>query len=416
VIKNHIIYSNFCDWTLTLKKAKDSFIWNEKGQKLIDFTSGWNVTNLGWNNVEVNEAIIKQAKKNTYASMWMNDEIQSKYANELAHALPKPLNLFVRATGGTDANEKAMLLARSLTKRKKIIGFRDTYHGHSFGTISIGYRPEYTLDVAPVVPEFIKVNFPKSSGNAQKDETILEQFTIQLKKLLAAEDIAAVITEAGIISGWGSTFVAPKGYVKTVRNLTQKYGTLLILDEVGTGFSRCGKLFGMEIENVVPDMTTFAKGMSNGAAAIGAVAVSSRFDEKVLTAAKTHSTFGWTPVACAASLKTLQIHKRDRPWEKSLKDGNYLMTELKEQLKSHPKLGEIQGLGMEIGITFVKNNKSKLPDDEFTMKVVTEAYKNGLYMYFGGDGNIQIMPPLTTPKKVLNEGIEILVAAVKSVS
>ncbi|HLD92174.1 MAG TPA: aspartate aminotransferase family protein [Patescibacteria group bacterium] len=406
MIKNNIIYSDFCDWTFGIKKAEGSFLWNTEGKKLIDFTSGWNVTNLGWNNPEVNVAIIKQARKNVYAAMWMDDPIQEEYAEELVKSLPKGLSFVCRATGGTDANEKAMLMARALTKRQKIIGCLDTYHGHSFGTISIGYRPEWARDVAPLVPEFIKINFPKSTNDSKKDVDVLRLFVIELEKLLKNKDVAAMVTEAGIITGWGSTFVAPKGYLEAVRKITKKYGTLLILDEVGTGFSRCGKLFGMEIEGIVPDMSTFAKGMSNGGAAIGAVVVNNKFNDVSLSASKTHSTFGWTSVACAASLATLKVHKRDRLWEKSKKDGDYIMNNLKKELADHPRLGEIQGLGMEIGIMFVKDKKSMDFDDAYANKVIKECYKKGLHLILGGDGNIQIMPPLTIDRKVLDDGLD----------
>jgi 4-aminobutyrate aminotransferase-like enzyme len=414
MIKNHIIYSSFCDWTFKLKKAQGSFLWNEKGQKLIDFTSGWNVANLGWNHPEVNEAISKQAKNNVYAPMWTDDPVQEEYAEELTKSLPKQLDFVCRATGGTDANEKAMMMARTLTKRQKILGCLDTYHGHSFGTVSIGYRPEWAQDISPLVPQFIKIRFPKSVGDSQEDKDILDQFILELEKTLSKNDVAAIITEAGIITGWGSTFVAPKGYLKAVREVTQKHGTILILDEVGTGFSRCGKLFGMEIDNVVPDMATFAKGMSNGGAAIGGVVVHSKFNEGVLSAAKTHSTFGWTSVACAASLAALKVHKRDHVWEKSAKDGEYMLSRLRERLSGHPRLGEIQGIGMEIGVTFIKDKKNMIVDDAFAIKAIEKSYKNGLHLIFGGDGNIQIMPPLTTERKILDQGLDILFEVIES--
>ncbi len=416
MIKNHIIYATFCDYAFALKKAQGSFIWTQDNKKLIDFTSGWNVTNLGWNHPEINEAVAKQAKKNSYAAMWMEDEIQKLYADKLTSSLPKKLNYVLRTTGGTDANEKAMLVARTVTKRQNIIGFLDTYHGHSFGTISIGYRPEFTVDIAPVVPKFIKMNFPRSMGNPKNDEKILQQFAQELEKVLRNESVAAIVTEAGIITGWGSTFIAPKGYLKVVRELTKKYGTLLILDEVGTGFSRCGKLFGMEFENITPDMATFAKGISNGAAAISAVAVSSDFDEKILCAAKTHSTFGWTSVSCAAALKTLQIHKRDRVWEKSARDGKFILETLRKELAEYSDKIEFNGLGMEIGVMFVKNKKSMKPDDSTALNVIQKSYEKGLHLIFGGDGNIQIMPPLIIDKKTLQKGVDIFIAAVKTVA
>jgi 4-aminobutyrate aminotransferase-like enzyme len=416
MIRKNILYANFCDWKFTLTKADGPYLWNEKNQQLIDFTSAWNVTNLGWNNPEVARAMVEQISNNSTTAMWMNDEIQAAYATELVKSLPPELDTVIRATGGTDANDKAMLVARHLTKRKKIIGFTDTYHGHSFGTISIGYRPEYIKSESPVVPEFIKMDFPQASGDLKSDKQILNQFAVNLENILKNEDVAAIVTEIGIITGWGSTFMAPAGYLSVIRKLTQKYGTLLILDEVGTGFSRCGKLFGLEIEGVVPDMVTLAKAMSNGAATMAAAVTKSSYGEAALSAAKTHSTLAWMSAGAAASLRSLEINKRDKVWENAAANGKFMLTAMKKELSDNPHVGLISGLGMEIGLHFVKDKKIKIPDDDLANAVINYAYKNGLHLIFGGDGNIQIMPPLTTPVEVLQKGLDILFESVKSVA
>lgn len=412
MIKHNIIYSNFLEYQFTLKKAEGSLLWTKEGRRLIDFTSGWNVTNLGWNHPEVLDAIIRQVKKNTYTSMWIGEEAQIALAEEFKQSLPKELSVFCRVTGGTEANEKALILARSLTRRKKIIGFRDTYHGQSFGTMSIGYRPEYAQDVAPLVPGFIQLDFPTTYVSGKSEKQTLDNFLSTLEYVLQKKDVAAIVTEAGIITGWGSTYIAPRGYLKAVRKLTQQYGTLLILDEVGTGFSRCGKLFGWELENVKPDIMTFAKGLTNGSGAMGAVVVSNRFSEKELSQAKTHSTFGWMPVECAAGRKVLEIHKRDRVWTQAVAKGAYLLTQLRKHLGDSPFVGNINGIGMEIGVTFVKDKASKTPHAELAKNVIARSFTKGLHLILGEDGNIQIMPPLTIPKQVLQEGLEIFVDAV----
>jgi 4-aminobutyrate aminotransferase-like enzyme len=413
MIKNHILYNSFSDWTFNTNKAEGSFIWNEKGEKLIDFTSGWNVVNLGWNNPEITDAASRQLFRGSYAPMWTSNECLENFASELSKVLPKELDTYLRTTGGTESNEKALMLARNITKRKKIIGFKDTYHGQSYGTISIGYRPEYVLDEAPTVPEFIQIDFPRRTGDDQKDKVVLEKFSVNLEKILKNEDIAAIVTEAGIITGWGSTFVAPESYLTIVRKLTEKYGTLLILDEVGTGFSRCGKLFGMNIENIVPDLATFAKGLTNGVGAMGGVAVKSSYGEELLSNAKTTSTFGWMPVSVAAATKVLEIHIRDKVYEKASEMGKYMLNEMKGEFSSGTSI-QADGLGMEIGLTFIKSDGISV-DEKTAKTVASAALKKGLHLVYGGDGNIQIMPPLTTSKNVLSKGLEILFETVKTV-
>ena len=160
MLKNRIIYNSHSDWTFDLARAKGSFLWDTSGKKYIDFTSGWNVANLGWNHPDVAEAVVSQARKNTYAPMWTADAAQNELADLLTKSLPKELNTVGRATGGTEANEEAMKTARAYTGRRKIIGFRETYHGQSFGVMALGWPPEYVKDIAPLVGDIIQIPFP----------------------------------------------------------------------------------------------------------------------------------------------------------------------------------------------------------------------------------------------------------------
>lgn len=405
MIKNNIIYDPYSDWRFKISKAKGSYVWDQDGNKLIDFTSGWNVTNLGWNNSEVIEALISQAKKNTHSLLWTSEPIQEKYAQAFIKSLPKELCALGRATSGTEANEEAIKTARVFTGRNKILGFRNAYHGQSFSTLAIGFPPESSND--PAYRDFIQIEFPKLYGKTQNSKMILQEFAQDLEKKLSKRDVAAMVVEAGIITGAGSTFVAPEGCLKIIRTLTKKYGTLLILDEVGTGFSRCGKLYGMNIENIVPDIATFAKGISNGAVAIGTMVTTKEIAEKTFETSQLISTFGWTPIACAASLKVLEIHQRDKIWLKAEKDGTYLLKKLKDSLTENKFIEDISGRGMEIGVHFTK---------PLAVSIVNEAQKRGLHLVCDTNSNIQIMPPLTISRKDLDQGINILLSVIDNIT
>lgn len=406
MVKNHILYDSFSDWVFKVSKAEDCFIYDQDGKQYLDFTSGWNVTNLGWNHPEVNEAVVEQAKKNVYVPMWTADSIQEEYAAKLIASLPKELSVACRATGGTEANEEALKLARAFTGRSKILGFNQTYHGQSLGTLAIGNKQENLEEISPLVPDFVHLDYPSLYPAEKSEQEVLANFVSQLEKVLSKKDIASVVTEAGIITGWGSVYVAPKGFLTEIRRLTEKYGTLLILDEVGTGFSRTGKLFGSELENVVPDMMTFAKGISNGAAAIGAVVTKEEIARECASSAHIVSTFGWTPVACAAALKTLEIHQRDKVWEQAAEKGNYLMKLLKEKIEKHPSIGDIRGMGLEIGIDF--RDKDKL------ISVVGNSFSKGLHLIHDGVSVIQLMPPLTITEDLIDQAVQILVESMGS--
>jgi len=326
MIENSIVYRDFKGKYeyLPLSKSLGAEIWDKNGKRYIDFTSGWNVTNLGWNNKEITDALVKQAKKNVQGLLWGSDPIQEEYAAAITAALPMGLDACVKVTGGTEGVEVAIKIARVYTNRKKIIGFNEHYHGQLFASLALGASGHKSEKLTPLVPEIAPVAFPHEDIGAVG----FEKFVAEFEKTLAQNDVAAVVTEPGIITGWGSTLLAYPGFLTKVRELTAKYGTLLIIDEVGTGFSRTGKLFGIEHEDVVPDMIVFAKGISNGAAAIGTVVGKSKIFEPAFSDAMLISTFGWTPVACAAALKTLQIHQRDKMWEVAEKKGTYITEKL----------------------------------------------------------------------------------------
>ncbi len=397
MIENSIVYRDFkgkYDY-LPLSKAEGSLIWDRAGKRYIDFSSAWNVTNLGWNNPEVSEAIIEQAKKNVQGLLWGSDPIQEEYAKALTAALPKELDACIKETSGTESVEAAIKVARVYTERRKVIGFNAQYHGQLFASLAIGYPKNSHPKLEPLVPEISPIAFPHNKISVAD----WQKFLLDLEEILAKEDVAAVVTEPGIITGWGSTLIAYPGYLTKIRELTSKYGTLLIVDEVGTGFSRTGKLFGIQHEDVVPDMIALAKGISNGASAIGAVVGKSEIFEKSFSESILISTFGWTPIACAASLKVLQIHLRDKTWEMAEKKGNYI----KEKLRAH--LGEIlvdvRGLGLEIGAQF--------KDAQTCSRIQKACFAEGLHVIVGSGNNMQIMPPLTISPELLDEGLNILI-------
>lgn len=382
-----------------MSKAEGALIYDNNGKEYIDFTSAWNVTNLGWNNPEVKEAVIKQTEKNVQGLLWGSDPIQEAYAEKITSVLPKGLDACAKATGGTEAIEEAIKVARAATGRKKIIGFKNSYHGQLFASMALGYSAAAVEKIAPLVPEFIQLDFPTEIA-------VADNFKKELAEILAAKDVAAIVTEPGIITGWGSTLIAFPGFLKAVRELTEKYGTLLIIDEVGTGFGRTGKLFGIEHEKITPDMIVFAKAISNGAAAIGTVVGKSEIFKATFPYINLISTFGWTPIACAAALQTLEIHLREKTWEQAEEKGRRIMEKLQPLVGN--QIIDLRGLGMEIGL--------ELKDDETARRVIDEAYQNGLHIVVGNKNNLQIMPPLTIPQNLLDDGLNILIKAIKKES
>ncbi len=396
MIENSIVYREFkgkYDY-FPLSRADGATIWDKEDREYIDFTSGWNVTNLGWNNPEVNQAVIEQAKKNVQGLLWGSEPIQEEYARQLTAVLPRELDACVKTTGGTEAVEVAIKVARVYSNRKKIIGFKNSYHGQLFASLALGSIEKEREKLAPLVPLVAPIDFPHEDIGQAGFEKFLDDF----EKILSQKDVAAVVTEAGIITGWGSTLLAYPGFLSKIREICEKYGTLLIVDEVGTGFSRTGKLFGIQHENVVPDMIVLAKGISNGASAISTVVGKSAIFEDAFIDAVLISTFGWTPLACAAALKTLEIHLRDKVWVDAAKKGKYIVERLSKLVGD--KVVSVRGMGMEIGVRF--------KDAEVAQMVRQKAFANGLHAVLGQADNMQIMPPLTSSHEELDKGLDIL--------
>lgn len=402
MIETSIVYRNMKKYNFfKMSKADGSFLWDRNGKKYIDFTSAWNVTNLGWNNPEIKDALVSQANKNVQGLLWGSDPIQEDLAAKLISILPHGLDACTKATGGTEAIEEAIKISRAATGKKKIIGFKKSYHGQLFASLAIGSPYEIVEKISPLVPECLQMDFPTIDKGEENFKTFLED----MEKTLSNEDVAALVTEPGILTGWGSTLIAYPGFLKELRKITKEHDALLIVDEVGTGFSRTGKLFGVEHDKVTPDMIVLAKALSNGAAAIGTVVGRSEIFESSFPYTNLISTFGWTPIACAASLKACEIHLRERTWEKAETNGKYMLQELKKSVGK--SVVDIQGMGMEIGI--------RLKDAESARKVIDASFEKGLHVVVGSENNIQLMPPLTISKDLLDKGIEILAAAIDAV-
>lgn len=410
MIKNHIVFSQYCDYRFTITKAEGSYIWDDQENKLLDFASGWNVTNLGWNHPEVNAAFIRQAEKNVYAPMWMPDKIQEEYAAALTAEYPG-MDTAIRTTGGTEANEVAVKLARAATGRTKIIGFKDTYHGQLFAAMALGYRPEYVTAIDPLVPDFIQLDYPAAVGDAVKDKATLDAFRATLEQTLSAKDVAAIFIEPGIVTGWGACRMAPIGFVELVRELTAAYGTLMVVDEVGTGFSRTGKLFGINNFDAVPDIATFAKGITNGAGGLGAVLSRAELIEKTIGGANYTSTFGWAPTACAGALETLKVHKRDKVWEHTAKLGASFMETLRKGLSGLNL--EVRGMGLEVCVDLTAHEALS---KNLAREIEDECRQNGLSIITGdGEYMLQLMPACTISEADLDKGVGILITAVRKI-
>ena len=392
MIHKNILYNNFAGHKFEVSKAEGSLVYDANGKEYIDFTSGWNVANLGWNHPEIKAALQEQLERGTAISFWHSFDIQNRYAEALTSSLPSELNTCIRATSGTEAVEVGIKVARAYTGRKTIIGFKETYHGQLFASMALGTPESHLGSINPMVPHIEQVTYPTTA-----DE--LESFLQTLEARIAKGDVAAVVSEPDIITGWGTVLVTAEGYLKRTQALLEKYGVLLIVDEVGSGFSRTGTLFGIEYEEVVPDILILGKAIANGSGTIATTVIKEHLSEPAATTANLTSTFGWNPLAAAAALKTLEIHKRDAMWEEANQKGIVLT----EALKKHQESGSIlsiRGRGLEIG--------AQMKDRNVYESVIRKALEHGLILIGDGEDTLQLMPSLTISAAELDKAIGIV--------
>jgi 4-aminobutyrate aminotransferase-like enzyme len=348
--------------------------------------------------------------------MWALDEDQEKYTQNLTKALGGNLTVVARANGGAEAVEMALKTARIYTGRKKILGFYEQYHGSTLNALYLSYRQEWMTKLSDLRGDIIHLEYPNTYRTEKTEKELLKDLEKKLEEKLSGKDVAAVITEAGIITGYGSTYVAPDGFIELIRKVARKYKTLLILDEVGTGFSRMGFLFAVKHFKTDPDILLLAKAISNGSAPISAMVTTEEIAEATYAESNLQSTFGWNPVACAIAGKTLEIHLRDKVWIAAKNKGEHIKEQLSKELNNNPYVGDIRGWGLEIGVDLVKDKKTKEKNTEMVKKVVKKALENGLHIVCDGESNIQLMPTLTIDNETLDKGLDIFIETIKQLS
>jgi adenosylmethionine-8-amino-7-oxononanoate aminotransferase len=400
-------------------------LFDAHGRSYLDGLAGLYVVNVGHGRAEIAEAMAKQARELAYVSAASYTNLAAvELADVLAVLTPGDLNRFFFCSGGSEAIETALKIAkqvqamRGFPKRYKVIARRGGYHGATFGAMSItSWRNEKYFG-----PFMYGVSFVPSPNRYRNDfgiegeEGDLACAEAIEKEILAQgpETVAAVIGEPVSVSN--SNHVPSPRYWQRVREICDAHGVLLILDEVINGFGRTGTMFATEQFGVVPDLMTMAKGLSSGYAPIAAVAVSARlFEEfKKQDVALAHLlTFGGQAVSCAAALKNLEILQREELPGRSARHGSYLLG-LLEQLRSHPTVGDVRGLGLMCAVELVKDKATKEPfglgpaagGHPFSRRVAELMEERGLLTR--AFASIQLCPPLVISKEEIDEIVAIV--------
>lgn len=397
-------------------------VWLEDpdGNVFLDFTAGIAVTATGHAHPAVVRAIKRQAER--FLHMSGTDfyyEAQVKLAERLTRLAPGNFKKRVFFTNsGAESVEAAFKLARYATKRERMISFLGAFHGRTMGALSLtGSKVKQKENFGALVPGVTHVGYgycyrcPYHLSYPDCDIDCVDyiEHTV-FKKIVPAEEVAAVIVEP--IQGEGGYIVPPAGWHQRLRELTRKYGILLIDDEVQAGMGRTGRMFAIEHWNVVPDIITMAKGIASGLPLGAMIARADLMDWEPGAHA---NTFGGNPVACEAALETLRLLEEGL-LENVARVGNYLRVGLNELSRKYPFIGDVRGLGLMLGIEIVSDRMRREAAPALRERIIEEAFSRGLLLLGCSDSSIRFSPPLVVTEKEVDVALEILDQCLRSVT
>lgn len=348
---------------ITPVRGLDCNVWDEQGNKYLDLYGGHAVISIGHSHPHYVERVTDQINKLGFYSNSIQNPLQKELATKLGQLSGLTDYQLFLCNSGAEANENALKLASFKTKRSKIVSFKSGFHGRTSGAVAI-------TDNKAIVAPF----------NANHECEILPLNDLaKVDEVLSKKDVAAVIIEG--IQGIGGIVIPEVDFMEGLSASCKKHGTLLILDEIQSGYGRSGKFFAYQYTNLIPDMVTVAKGMGNGFP-VGAVLISPDIEASY---GLLGTTFGGNHLACAASLAVLEVIEQEKLIENSSKCGAYL----KQRLSATNKLSEIRGCGLMLGIELNKEIKA------IRMELLR---KNYIFTGVSGTSTMRLLPPLTLNK------------------
>jgi len=403
-------------YPFVMDHGKGVEVWDVDGNRYLDFAAGIAVASTGHSHPNVVKAIQEQAEKfihissDFYHSKWIQ---LAEKLNEIA-PFSEPAVSFM-PNSGTESVEAAIKLARYYTKRIGLLGFLGGFHGRTMGAVSLtASKPAYHRGFSPLLGGVVHAPFPDpyhptliSLPGEPYGETVVRYIEEELfEKILPAEDIAGILVEP--IQGEGGYVIPAAGFFPALRKLCDRYGILLIADEVQAGVGRTGKWWSIENFGVEPDIVCIAKGLASGMP-IGAMVA--RKSVMSWTKGAHGNTYGGNPVCCAAALATLDLIENGY-MQNAAEVGRYALDILQEIMARHPSIGEVRGIGLMIGVEFVKDRETKEADLRLRDKVVDLAFERGLLTLGCGKSTIRISPPLGVTRQEMDEGLAIFEEAI----
>lgn len=413
--------------TIVATNAEGSWVTAADGKRYLDAMAGLWCVNVGYGRTELADAAYEQLKEMAYFPLTQSHIPAIKLAEKLNEMLGDEYVIFF-SNSGSEANETAFKIVRQYHQQKgdvnryKIISRYRGYHGNSMGALAATGQAQRKYKYEPLAPGFIHVSPPDSyrddvNVSDPKELSSVKEIDRTMTWELS-ETIAAMIMEP-IITG-GGILIPPEGYMKAAKEVCEKHGALLIVDEVICGFGRTGKAFGFMNYDVKPDIITMAKGITSAYLPLSATAVRKEIYEAFKGTEEYDyfrhvNTFGGNPAACALALKNLEIMEKENLFDRSRDLGKQVVNELSVLLQDHPFVGDVRGKGLLVGIELVKDKKTKEPlDITLVNQVIANCKQQGLLIgkngaTVAGYNNVLTLSP---PLNIKQEDIHFIIKTV----
>lgn len=401
---------------IPVEKGEGIYFWDKDGRRYTDMSSQLVNMNLGFGNKAIEGAIKEQVDKYCFISPAYGSEPRAKLAQKMISLMPDNMGKVFFTNAGADANENAVKIARMFTGRNKIFSRYRSYHGSSFGAGNLTGEPR-RFALEPGIPGFVKFFDPyvyREAIRFESEEAAAKYYLAKLEEQIQYENptsVAAIVMET--VTGSNGVIIPPVGYMPGVRALCDKYGILMVVDEVMTGFCRTGKMFAFEHFGIKPDIVAFAKGVTCGYIPLGGVVVSSaiaeHFDDRVLSCGLTYSGH---PLACAAGLACVNHYEQANILENVETSGAYLKKALAKMREKHPSVGDVRSIGLFSAVELVRNRETREPlvpygkDPEGIMGgILKKLFARG-FMTYTHENCILVAPPLIITVEQLAEELE----------
>ncbi len=436
--KEKVFYSVIDKQYPEVDYGKGMYVYDTNGKKYMDCAAGIAVVNIGHGVKEVIDRMTEQANRISFVyGGTFTSKARRNLASKIISIAPEGMDKVFLCSGGSEAMESLMKIARQYQieagreKKSKIIGRWQSYHGNTFGTLALGGRPSWREKYEDFFPRNISQISPCNCYRCPyglTEETCDCQCAKELERKIKYEgpDTVAAFVMEPVTGTTAAAVIPPQKYMKKVREICDKYDVLFCVDEVITGFGRTGTNFAVDHYGVIPDLIGFAKGLGSGYVPIGGVIVHKKIVDTIAngTGSLTHSfTFSGNPIACAGAEAVLDYVLENDLVERSRKMGEIFLEKL-QALNKYSVVGDIRGIGLLLGVEFVKDKQSKEPlNYNFSAEVSQYCFSRGLIITGGVSGSsdgiygdaLQIAPPFIITEEEMDQVVAVLQDAIEYV-